>query len=491
MPSSAPEANSPQGQQPRRPCSALVTHLLALLLALLLTACIGVYSPEQLEPSLPRNPSPLIAEVLMRLQADYYALDQVVPLELLQASVRQANEAKLSLQLELKGSRVRLTAEEGAVRTEHPRPETLEALNVILQNTVLQLQRAGGATQVLEFELARGLTEPLDPFTVVMPSEEFQEFRSSVTGEYAGIGILVSDREEQLKVVEVFPGSPAERAGLRSGDVIVSVEGRLVEVAQFEQALEALRGEPGARVTLEVLRGDDPEPRSFELVREFVHADSTEVSTLESAAGTVALVHLETFQQGLVPELVRKLGALEDVSGLILDLRNNPGGLLEAAVELSDLFLPGGRLIVEARTTISSQDHRSRDLFLQERWNEVPVLVLVNPQSASASEILAAALKYHRRALVLGQKTYGKGTIQSAWEAKSGEGIKLTIGEYRLPDGTSLHQRGLEPDELVEETLSKTSPPPLDEQPSIQRSLQLLAEYAATSQGWAEFLESR
>ncbi len=470
--------------------------LLALALSLLLGlgGCLGVYSPEQLEPRHEHVPSSLLAEVLMHLEADYYRWPKLQPERLLKGAVEQVQEElpELKWTLRAEGNTQTLESSTEDFRLKTGRLRSLEDLNDFLQEVVGRYQQTQTETESLELALATGLASALDPHTVVFASTEFEAFRNSVIGRYAGVGILVREQDGELLVVDIFPGSPAEKAGVQAEDRILRVDGEAVTAESVGRILEELKGEPGTVLTLTLERTGLEKALVLQLRRELVQADSLQMSTLETPAGAVQFAHLDTFQQGSAQELVRKLGDLKGSQAVILDLRDNPGGLLETAVEISDLFLPPDRLIVEATTTISSQQHRSRNLFLPERWNTVPVVVLVNRNSASASEILASALQQHLRALVLGEKTYGKGTIQSAWATESGAGVKVTIGEYRLPDGTSLHEKGLLPDVTVEENRDpEAEAPPLQDQPSVQQALILLDAFAQQPEPWPAFVKSR
>ncbi len=477
--------------------SSLSRVLLALVLTLLLGlgGCVGVYSPDQLEPRHEHVPSRLLAEVLMHLEADYYRWPNLKPDQLLQGAFKQVAEDLPELRWTLvEAGRTRVLQDaEGATLLTSGRLQSLEDLNDFLQEAVGRYQQAAPDSEPLELALATGLTSALDPHTVVFAPNEFEAFRNSVIGRYAGVGILVREEDGRLLVVDIFPDSPAEKAGVQADDRILRVDGEAVTAETVERILEELKGEPGTLLTLTLEREGREKALVLQLRRELVQADSLQMSALQTATGTVQFAHLDTFQQGSAQELVRKLGDLEGSEAVILDLRDNPGGLLETAVEISDLFLPRDQLIVEASTTISSQQHRSQSLFLPERWNTVPVVVLVNRNSASASEILASALQQHQRALVLGEKTYGKGTIQSAWETESGAGVKVTIGEYRLPDGTSLHEKGLLPDVLVKEELDPEADtvPPLEQQPSVQEALTLLQAYTSQGEPWPAFVHRR
>jgi carboxyl-terminal processing protease len=292
----------------------------------------------------------------------------------------------------------------------------------------------------------RGMVADLDPHSAYLDPDEYEEIRVSTTGNYSGVGLEVSVQEERVVVVTPIEHSPAQRAGILTGDVVISVDGMPVDTADLNDTVTRLRGVPGSSVTLGVLRDPDGDPLLYELVRARVQISSVRYEMLEPGYGYIRVSHFsETTGQDLreaVSEMKRDNGG--ELSGLVVDLRNNPGGVLEAAGEVADAFLDGG-LIVSADGRVS--DARFR---LEAEPGDVmgggPITVLVNGGSASASEIVAGALQDHGRARVVGESTFGKGSVQTVMPLSRGRAIKLTTSRYYTPSGRSIHDRGITPD---------------------------------------------
>ncbi len=292
----------------------------------------------------------------------------------------------------------------------------------------------------------RGMVADLDPHSAYLDPEEYEEIRVSTTGNYSGVGLEVSVEEERVVVVTPIEGSPADRAGIRGGDVVISVDGMPVDSSDLNDTVARLRGVPGSNVQLGVLRAPDEAPRTYDLVRARVQVSSVRYELLEAGVGYVRVSH---FSETTAPDLREAVSGMRrdsggELVGLVLDLRNNPGGVLEAAGEVADAFLESG-LIVSADGRVS--DARFR---LEAQSGDVldgaPVTVLVNGGSASASEIVAGALQDHGRARIVGEPTFGKGSVQTVMPLSRGRAIKLTTSRYYTPSGRSIHKRGITPD---------------------------------------------
>ena len=294
----------------------------------------------------------------------------------------------------------------------------------------------------------KGMVAELDPHSSYMTKEEYEAFRSDTNGELSGIGIEVDMRDEGLTVLAPIEGSPAARAGLLPGDRIVAIDGQPTRKFPVDELVRRLRGLPGTRVVLSIRREGVEKTLTVPIVREKFHVTSVAGKWLE---GGVAYVRIKQFQRGTHDELLRLLRDLRDGSstlrGLVLDLRNNPGGLVEEAVGVTDEFLPAGGIY----TT------RHRGQVVDEVWARpggaliAPrVVVLVNEYTASAAELLAGALQDARRGTVVGSRTFGKGSVQTVLDLPGGAGVKLTTMRYYTPRGTSIQARGIEPDVVVE-----------------------------------------
>jgi len=298
----------------------------------------------------------------------------------------------------------------------------------------------------LEQLFARGILNQLDAYSVLLSNDIYQEFSINIGGQFAGIGLVVGIRDGQLTVISPMDGSPAAQAGMKPLDRIVEVDDEKTEHLTLNEILLRLRGEVGAPITLGVLRKGHANALKFELLREEIKVESVETFDLKSGNQTVRYVRIKNFQIDTSQELKNKLGDLVDISGLLLDLRNNPGGLLQEAVRVSDLFLAGKQRIVSTKGASVSTIHDAKQLFASVSFQDIPLVVLINRGSASASEIVAAALKQNKRAIVIGEQSFGKGTVQTLWDLKDGSGLKLTIGEYLTPSGLSIHNIGVMPE---------------------------------------------
>jgi carboxyl-terminal processing protease len=319
----------------------------------------------------------------------------------------------------------------------------------------------------------RGMLATLDPHSQFLDAGEYEEIRISAAGNYVGVGLEVQARDGRVVVVAPIPGSAAARAGLRPGDVIVSVDGEPVDGAQVNETILRLRGEPGTTVVVTALRDGDG-PQAVSLRRGPVHVQSVAAVPL---AGGYGYVRLSRFNDTTASDLRRAIEDLQGrdggLRGLVLDLRDNPGGVLDAAVAVADGFLETG-VIVSASGR--SRDATFRHDALPGDWLAgAPLAVLVNGQSASAAEIVAGALRDHGRATVVGARTFGKGSVQTVLPLSGGSAIKLTTSRYFMPSGESIHERGVTPDVV----LPGASPHP--EGPA--RDPQVAAAVAALSSG--------
>jgi carboxyl-terminal processing protease len=296
----------------------------------------------------------------------------------------------------------------------------------------------------------RGMVADLDPHSSYLDPEEYEAIRISTSGNYSGVGLEVSVAGQRVVVVAPMQGSPAEEAGIVNGDVIISIDGMPVDSADLDDTVLRLRGDPGTRVSLSVVRQDPEAPLTFEMTREQIQVPSAVSELLAPRIGYVKLTH---FSENTGADLRKAVGALMEESGgrldgFVLDLRNNPGGVLDSAVEVSDAFLEGG-LIVSAEGRIADARFRleagSGDILAG-----APMVVVVNRGSASASEIVAGALQDHGRATIVGTATFGKGSVQTVMPLSQGRAIKLTTSRYYTPSGKSIHDRGITPDVKAE-----------------------------------------
>jgi len=295
----------------------------------------------------------------------------------------------------------------------------------------------------------RGMVAALDPHSAYLDSQEFDEIRLSTMGSYPGVGIEVVASDGMVKILRPIDGSPAERAGLRAGDQIVRIDGSDIG-ADLAGAIAHMRGVSGSVVALSIRREGTPELLEFALRRAQVEVHSVLAASLEPGFG---YLRITTFSETTAQDVARAISKLkrdnpQGIDGLVLDLRNNPGGVLEAGVAVADAFLSSGVIVTADGRTPEARfrmDASHGDLL-----NGAPLVVLVNGGSASASEIVAGALKDHGRAVLVGRKTYGKGSVQTVLPLGRGGAVKLTTSRYFTPSGTSIHGKGIVPDVIEE-----------------------------------------
>lgn len=297
----------------------------------------------------------------------------------------------------------------------------------------------------------RGLIADLDPHSAYLDPEQFDEIRISTTGEYSGVGIEVALENGAVKVINPIEDTPAYKAGVLAGDRILAVDDVPVDVDNLNDTIDRMRGRIGTPVKITIARGPDPKPMQFTLARASVQVHSVSQELLEPGIGYVKITH---FSETTTPDLETAIAKLKKANGgalrgMVLDLRNNPGGVLEAAAGVSDVFLDGG-LIVTANGRAPDAQF-AMEAQPGDDLNGAPLIVLVNGGSASASEIVAGALQDHHRARLVGSQTYGKGSVQTVMALSDGHAIKLTTSKYFTPSGASIQQRGIKPDVVIED----------------------------------------
>jgi carboxyl-terminal processing protease len=296
----------------------------------------------------------------------------------------------------------------------------------------------------------RGMVSDLDPHSQFLNASEYRDIRITTTGTYTGIGIEVDEVDGAVTVVAPIAGSPAARSGIQSGDKIIAVDGTAVEAGHLQETIGRLRGHAGSEVTLTVLRDDAA--IDYEMRRQLIRMTSVHRDLLGPSYG---YVRVSQFSDNTARELGNAVDQLQAANnglldGLVLDLRNNPGGVLDAAVDVSDLFLDSAVIVsADGRSSESRFSHSARRGDILDGAN---LVVLVNKGSASASEIVAGALQDHGRAVVIGTSTFGKGLVQTVMPLSKGQAIKLTTSRYYTPSGGSIHEVGITPDVLIEDT---------------------------------------
>jgi carboxyl-terminal processing protease len=300
----------------------------------------------------------------------------------------------------------------------------------------------------------RGMVSGLDPHSEFLDEEEYREIRISTSGRYSGVGIEVTAEDSELRVVAPIDDTPAQRAGIRSGDTILSVDGVPVNPDRLHETIQRMRGRPGTRVSLTIERASLDEPLQFTLEREHIEVASVRHELLEPTYGYLRVSQFnETTPDEVRQAIDQMLAEVQErhgtmLNGLVIDLRNNPGGILDAAVDVADLFLDSG-VIVSAEGR-APEARFTRHAHRGDILDGASLVVLVNEGSASASEIVAGALQDHRRALIVGTGTFGKGLVQTVMPLSEGRALKLTTSRYYTPSGDSIHKKGISPDVFVE-----------------------------------------
>ncbi len=301
--------------------------------------------------------------------------------------------------------------------------------------------------QKLIYGAIEGMLTSLDPHSSFMKPEDFKELKVETKGSFTGIGIEITLVDRVLTVVSPIEGTPAYRAGLKANDKIVKIEGKSTKNMSLIQAVKLLRGPKGTKVTVSIYRKGWHDIKDFVLVRDVIPIKSVKSRLLEKSYGYVRITNFQSKTSSDLHKALKKLSSEGDLKGLVLDLRNNPGGLLDQAVKVSDTFLDEG-LIVYTDGRLKEQQMR----FTAHRSGTeppYPIVVLVNGGSASASEIVAGALQDHKRAIILGTQTFGKGSVQTIIPLEDGAAVRLTTARYYTPSGRSIQAKGITPDIIV------------------------------------------
>ena len=342
----------------------------------------------------------------------------------------------------------------------------------------------------LIYNAIKGTLRGLDPHSSFLDPDMYREMQVETSGSFGGLGIEITLRDDVLTVVAPIEGTPAYRAGIQPGDRILKIEGLSTKDMQLADAVKRMRGKPGSKITVTIVREGWTEPKDFLITREQIRVQSVKNNQLEPG---IEYIRLRQFQEQTSNDLetaLEKYSKEGKIQGLVLDLRNNPGGLLTSAVEVTEKFLEPGKLVVYTEGRVRNQNMRFSS-NAKRSFTDFPVVVLVNQGSASASEIVAGALQDYGRAVVLGTQSFGKGSVQTIIPLSDGSGLRLTTAKYFTPKGRSIHGKGITPDILVEgpkttavnTTGENPNPTPpvvetpqeqLKRDPQLQRALDLL-----------------
>ncbi len=327
----------------------------------------------------------------------------------------------------------------------------------------------------LVYGAIKGMLETLDPHSAFLPPNMYKEMQEETKGRFEGLGIEITTKEGVLTVVSPIEDTPAFKAGIQAGDQILKIDGELTKALTLMESVKRMRGPKGSKVTLTIMREGFPKPREFTLTRDVIPIRSVRYEVLEKQYG---YIRLSQFQEKTDSDFQKAVKALEEetkggLKGLILDLRNNPGGLLDQAVKVSDYFIESGLIVsVEGRR----EEHKMKfNAHPQEdNLTRYPLVVLVNGGSASGAEIVAGAIQDHGRGIILGTQTFGKGSVQTIFSLKDGSGLRLTTARYYTPGGRTIQAKGIVPDIIVKPSLpdeEKAAPQKQPTEKDLERHL--------------------
>ena len=326
------------------------------------------------------------------------------------------------------------------------------------------------------YNAIKGTLRGLDPHSSFLDPEMYREMQVETSGSFGGLGIEITLRDDVLTVVAPIEGTPAYRAGIQPGDRILKIEGLSTKDMQLSDAVKRMRGKPGSKITISIVREGWNEPKDFLITREQIRVQSVRANQLEPG---IEYIKLRQFQEQTANDLETSLDKYVKegkIQGLVLDLRNNPGGLLTSAVEVTEKFLESGKLVVYTEGRVRNQNMRFSS-NAKRVFTDFPIVVLVNQGSASASEIVAGALQDWGRAVVIGTQSFGKGSVQTIIPLSDGSGLRLTTAKYFTPKGRSIHGKGITPDIVVEIPKDPSgkppAPPSLDPAEELKKDIQL------------------
>ena len=328
--------------------------------------------------------------------------------------------------------------------------EKIDLFGEVLENIKKEYVDEVDQVEIMDSAI-NGVLQSLDPYSAYMSPELFKEMQTDTRGEFGGLGIEIGMESGVIKVISPIDDTPAAKAGIKAGDYIVKIGGEQVQGKSLIEAVKLMRGPVGTYIDLTVMRKKIKKPLEFRIVRQIIEVRSVSSKTIGEKKD-LGYVRLKSFNENSDKQFLESVKNLENkfkVKGYVLDLRNNPGGLLTQAINITDFFLEDGEIVSTKGRKVSE----TRKFFAR-KGDEIkgkPIIVLINNGSASASEIFAGALKDHKRAIIVGENSFGKGSVQSIIPLGNGGGMRLTISKYYLPSGKSISEVGVTPDILVEE----------------------------------------
>ena len=329
----------------------------------------------------------------------------------------------------------------------------------------------------------KGMVTGLDPHSSFLTSDDFNELKIGTTGKFGGLGIEITTEDGFVKVIAPIDDTPAQRAGIEAGDMIIKVDETSLQDMDIGDAVKLMRGEPGTKVEVTVLRKNVDEPIVINLTRQIIVSKGIKTKIFNN---NIAYLRLSSFQSNSTNDLKSALYKLKkesskDIKAIILDLRNNPGGVLGSAVGITDLFLKKGKIVYTKGRTINSK--LEYNATPQDISSGLPLIVMINEGSASASEIVAGALQDHKRAKIVGTKSYGKASVQTIQELTDGSALKLTTARYYTPLGRDIHKNGIEPDIKIEREKDQIVmlPEPYNKDNQLFETIKIMSDMMAVS----------
>jgi len=340
-----------------------------------------------------------------------------------------------------------------------------EVLDIVEKNYVEEVKQ-----KKLIDEAVSGMIKSLDPHSAFLTPEQYKELQVDTSGTFGGLGIVIAMQNDQLTVVSPIEDTPAFKAGLQAGDRIVKIDGQITKGMTIQDAVKKMRGPENTKVTLTILRKDMKEPKDYVITRAVIKIKSVKQNIYD---GNIGYIRISAFQESTFDELRKALqqinGKPNSLQGIVIDVRNNPGGLLDQAVKASDAFLKSGTIVsTKGRVKAIESKYVAKDDGTEPT---VPMVVLVNEGTASASEILAGALQDNGKAIVLGMPTFGKGSVQTVIPLEDGSALKLTTAKYYTPKGRSIQAEGIKPDILIEPIRQAEGPETADAQMLREKDL--------------------
>lgn len=429
----------------RRFCLSLAAALLSCVVALGL----GLFPSASAKEAISLYTSAVTPSVISHVADTYVEPSRIKPAEQLEAALVALEKAVPEVLVDWKPDSSMLTLRM-AQKVRHLSVPPLESISDVVPvlRRVYKIVQTHLESDIevhrIEYAALNGLLQSLDPHSVLLAPEVNKEFRLSAHGSFGGLGIVIGIREGELTVISPLEGTPAYRAGIQSKDKIVQVEDESTINMDLIEAVGKLRGDPGTSVTIHIMREGFSEPEEITIVRELIKIHSVERYALGDGVGYITI---KNFQENTLRDLndaLRKFRRAGATRGLVLDLRNNPGGLFDQAVAVADKFIQEGTIVI----TVGANNTYRKPSYAR-GWrteSRIPLVVLINQGSASASEIVSGALKYRRRALLIGNQTFGKGSVQQVFDIADGSALKLSIAQYLLPGDRSIQSVGVTPD---------------------------------------------